>query len=276
MPLNAMNLFTQDDLRQLLDHEALPSVSLYMPTYRAGAETRQNPIRFKNLMGDAERQLSTAWPDEIVQAVLAPGRRLQQDYGFFEQQSDGLALFMSEDQFIMHQLPLDFPEMVTVSDRFHIKPLVPFWDENGYFFLLAIGQQTVKLYQCTRYTFGEVTLPEDMPRSLDEALQYDQPEVETQYHSGAGSGENPIYHSHDPADGAYQKVELSRYLKQVENYITEALQNETAPLILSGTETTIGLYREANHYPHLSEDIDLRGSPQHAQPQDLHAQAVAK
>ena len=34
-----------------------PCVSMYLPTHMAGADTRENAIRFKNRLQDAERQL---------------------------------------------------------------------------------------------------------------------------------------------------------------------------------------------------------------------------
>ncbi|MFW6132534.1 MAG: hypothetical protein ACOC8F_01460 [Planctomycetota bacterium] len=52
-----MSWIPQDELKELLTHEAPHSVCLYMPAAQAGPRTRENPIRFKNLLRDARDQL---------------------------------------------------------------------------------------------------------------------------------------------------------------------------------------------------------------------------
>jgi len=41
-PLSAV---TREEIQNLLQNPGRPCVSIYMPTFRAGAETQQNPIR---------------------------------------------------------------------------------------------------------------------------------------------------------------------------------------------------------------------------------------
>jgi hypothetical protein len=69
-------------------------VSLFMPTHRAGRETEQNPIRFKNLLREAEdRLLATGLRSPDVREILKPAQRLLQESGFWRNQSHGLAVF---------------------------------------------------------------------------------------------------------------------------------------------------------------------------------------
>lgn len=51
-----MDLLALDELGALAAQDAAPCVSLFMPTHRAGEDTRQDPIRFKNLLGRAALQ----------------------------------------------------------------------------------------------------------------------------------------------------------------------------------------------------------------------------
>ena len=41
---------TREDIRDLVQAPGCPCISIYMPTFRAGVETQQNPIRLKNLL----------------------------------------------------------------------------------------------------------------------------------------------------------------------------------------------------------------------------------
>ncbi|MDJ0573484.1 MAG: hypothetical protein QNJ53_31205 [Pleurocapsa sp. MO_192.B19] len=43
---------------QTLAQENSTCISIYMPAEKAGAETRKNPIRFKNLIREAEEKIA--------------------------------------------------------------------------------------------------------------------------------------------------------------------------------------------------------------------------
>jgi len=45
-----MNLLSRDELKSLMRKKETPCVSIYMPTYRTSPQTKQNPIRLKNLL----------------------------------------------------------------------------------------------------------------------------------------------------------------------------------------------------------------------------------
>jgi len=67
--------FTQDDFDFLLNTRTENCLSLFMPTVKAGPEVRQNAIRFKNLLAEAEallsqRQVSSALSDKSLESVL--------------------------------------------------------------------------------------------------------------------------------------------------------------------------------------------------------------
>jgi len=53
-----MDKITMNTLRQtFLNSHPDRCVSLYMPTHRAGRETEQDPIRYKDLLREAEERL---------------------------------------------------------------------------------------------------------------------------------------------------------------------------------------------------------------------------
>ena len=53
-----MDSLTREDIKTLIETQGEWCVSLFMPTVRAGAEVQQNPIRFKNLLRQAEERLA--------------------------------------------------------------------------------------------------------------------------------------------------------------------------------------------------------------------------
>ncbi|WP_375496180.1 hypothetical protein [uncultured Nostoc sp.] len=52
-----MNLFTIDELTTLTTASNSTCISIYAPMERLGIETKQNPIRLKNLVRQAEEKL---------------------------------------------------------------------------------------------------------------------------------------------------------------------------------------------------------------------------
>ncbi|MEH2450193.1 MAG: hypothetical protein V7K20_02360 [Nostoc sp.] len=103
-----------------------------MPTHPAGPEMRQDPIRFKNLVKEAETRLIDAGLEQKEAIVLLEKSHEIDTQEFWEQMAkQGLAIFISENIFRYYTLPIDFQELVVVTDRFQIKPLLPILNGNG-------------------------------------------------------------------------------------------------------------------------------------------------
>ncbi len=141
-----MDILTKTELEQLMRKEQQWCVSIYMPTHRTGTDAQQDPIRLKNLLREAEIQLSAQGIGRReVQNMLEPASMLIQDSNFWQHQSDGLAIFISSSRVRRYRLPLKFEELVVVIDHFHIKPLLPLFTGDGQFYILALSQNEVRL-----------------------------------------------------------------------------------------------------------------------------------
>ena len=274
-----MNILTRDDLRTLIRKHDELCVSIYMPTHRMGREVQQDPIRLKNLVGNALGRMVTGGvrPPE-ARELLKPAEMLLHDGLFWQHQSDGLALFVSPEMFHHYRLPFDFEELVVVTDRFHIKPLLPLLSGDGRFYVLALSQNEVRLLQGTRYSVSEVDL-EDVPESLAEALRYNDPEKRFQFHTGTrtpgGKGQRPaIFHGHGVASADDPKDYILRYFHQVDEGLRDLLRDEEAPLVLAGVDYLLPIYQEANSYLHLVDER-IEGNPEEMSADELHEQAWA-
>jgi hypothetical protein len=250
------------------------SLSMFLPMERAGKETRQNAIRLKNMLQTAEdRLVSRGIRPAEIQDWLAPARNLYDDDLFWQYQASGLALFLSPEMFRSYRLPLQFEELLVLTERFHVKPLLPLFTRNGHFYILALSQNAVRLLHGTRHTVDEVALPPDMPTSMAEALRFDDPEKGLQFRtnvpSGKGDAQAPAFHGHADPD---ERVNLLRYFLEVDRGISEVLKHEQAPLVLAGVDYLLPLYRERNSYPHLLEE-GITGNPDTLKAEELHAQA---
>jgi hypothetical protein len=253
-------------------------VSVFMPTHRAGSEIQQDPIRLKNLLGEAEERLVAAGvrgPEAREQ--LEPASSLIQDRLFWQQQSDGLAIFLSSEVARHYRVPLDLEASVVIAEQFHLKPLMPLLSGDGKFFVLALSQDEVRLLQGSRYSVGEIDL-ESVPGSLAEALRFDDPESRLQFHTASGPtggrGGRPAMFYGQGAPSDDDKVDILRYFQELDAGVQNLLAGEQAPLVLAGVEYLLPLYHEANSYPHLIEE-GIQGNPEQLSAKELHQRAWA-
>jgi hypothetical protein len=269
-----MELLPREELKTLVKRREGPCISIYLPTHRVFPETRQDPIRFKNLLREAEERLKTVGlRSSDVRKLLKPGKSLIKDGLFWQHQADGLATYISSDLFYRYRLPFKFDELLVVTDRFHIKPLLPLFSHEGRFYILALSQNEVRFFQCTRYSVKEMEI-ENAPRSLSEALKYDDPEKQLQFHTrtpAAGGERAAMFHGHGVGkDDA--KDNILRFFHLLDLGLYALIGKENAPLVLAGVDYLFPIYREANSYPHLVED-GISGNPESLKPESLHDQA---
>jgi hypothetical protein len=270
-----MNSIPNTELDDLLRKRDWPSLSIFMPTYRAGVEIEQNRIRLKNLLADAENRLLRA---EVrspeIRSLLTPAHDLVEDDDFWQQQRDGLALYIAPDWFREYRLPIAVEELLVLGRRFHVKPLLSLFSIDGRFYILALSQSEVRLFRCAQYTIEEVGL-EDVPGGVQNALRYDDPERQLQYHtqtnSPVGSEDRAAsFHGHGVGEEEDKKERILRYFQKVDQGISKLLAEENAPLVLAGVEYLHPLYREANQYPHLEEE-GVRAQLDETGLEELHA-----
>lgn len=244
-----------------------PSVSVFMPMHRSGPETQQDPIRLKNLIREAEERLiARGLHAPEAKELLEPAERLLRNGLFRQHQSDGLAMFLSLGVFHYYLLPFVFEELVTVTDHFHIKPLLPLLSGDGRYFILALSQNKIRLLQSTHYSVSELDVA-DVPENLAETLRDDDSWKDLQMHSAlSGKGKLSAISHGGEVDS---KENIRRYFRRIDRGLHELLRNERAPLVLAGVDYLHPIYKEVNSYPHLM-DKGIAGNPERLSAGELH------
>jgi Bacterial archaeo-eukaryotic release factor family 3 len=270
-----MDVLSRDDIELLVQSARSPCVSLYIPTHRSGSETRQDPIRLKNLIHQAEVRLGEVGVRrQDASEILHPARELIEDEAFWRHQGEGLALFLRAGWFRCYRLPLSFDELVVVSDRFHVSVLLPLLTGDGRFFVLALSENEARLLAGTRSAVQVVNVP-GLPAGVADALRYDDPQRELGSHAAERGGPGARVVVHGQGIGAeVQKERLGRYLRVVDGAVRRSLRGQQAPLVLAGVAYVRAMYRDINTYPHLLE-AGIPGSPDRTSTEDLHARAWA-
>ena len=154
-----MDTLKQTDLEELIETSGDWCISMYMPAHRYGREQQQDPIRFKNLIARAQEELLVSGIHQPeIRELMRPAENLLRDEGFWQHQSDGLAVFLSPDSFRTYRLLSRFDETVVIADNFQIKPLLHLLNKNERFYILALSLNEVRLFLTTGYTVEKVDL----------------------------------------------------------------------------------------------------------------------
>ncbi len=212
-----------------------------------------------------------------VSALLQPAQALWEDSLFWRHQRDGLAVFIASDDFHYYHLPFRVEELLIIARSYYVKPILPLFTNNGHYYILAISQNEVRLFEGTRHTVGQIDLPEDTPQRLDEALPFDDLEKQLQFRTSASpstsEGRMPagMFHGHGPGDEE-RKVRIERYLNLVDAGLKEIFREQQAPLVLAGVDYLLPIYRKVSDYARIMPE-SIAGSPESMRPEELQEQA---
>lgn len=247
-----------------------------MPTHRSGRETEQDPLRLKNLIGQAEDELRASGmrgPDAA--ALLEPGRTLVSDGAFWRHQRDGLALFLAPGWSQVIPTPVALEESVVVGSRFRVRPLLPALWPDLQFNILALSRHGARLLAATRFGVDEVEV-RDMPKGMDDVHSVVEAERQLQTHIAARRGESRAggsvaFHGHGQGRDAADE-RLLEYFRAVDRSVTAAVGTNGTPLVVAAVEHFLPLYREATAIPSVI-DVAVQGSPDELSDAELHERA---
>ena len=268
--IGEIDLVTDAVLAELAHARGPGLVSLSMPTHRAGPDTRQDPIRFRNLLDRAAELLgeTAGIADREADELLAPARALLDDNDFWQHQADGLAVYASPGSLRTVRVALALDEQIGVGERFRLRPLLPLLSGDGHFFVLALSQNEVRLYDGTRSTVAELDRG-PIPASMAEALAHEDPEAQLQVHTSGPAG---MFHGHGEG-GEIDKQALERYFRAVDRGLLDRLgAQRSAPLVLAAVGYYLPIYTAVSGHPAIA-DRAVEGNPENRPAGELHAAA---
>lgn len=260
-----MTPFTVSELQRLMGPQTPPCISLFMPTHRDFQAAKQDRIRFKNLLGEAERLLAVDHSSREVAALLGDMNGFATEE-YWRDQLDGLAVFRSPDLLLSYRLPMELSERVVVADSFHIRPVVRFLQSNQLYYVLALSQNEATLYHGTRDSLDVVGV-RDMPGKLTDAVGEEVRRGFLNAHPSAAGGAS-TYHGHGGPDED-KKHELTTFFRAIDEAIWSLLRDSHAPLILAGVGYYHPLYRAVSRYQHLADD-GVEGNVERLSLHELH------
>lgn len=269
-----MKNFTMKDMKRLTDIEDDLCISMYMPAKPGAAMVDEQRIRYKNLLRKAEKEVQEKGAKKKgLYDMVEEGRRLLENDYFWRYQRNGLAVFIASGLFLFYKLPLHFEEIFVTGQRFHVKPLIPLFMADGRFYVLALSQNEVRLFSCTRYDVMEIDLV-NMPEGIAESLRYDSKQYQLQLHTGAaeGGGNRPAVFHGQGVGVDDTKDEILRYFQDVDRGLSDILPDQEVPLVLAGVDYLLPIFKEATSYHRVMDEV-VSGNPENLSAEELHTKA---
>lgn len=273
-------MITIEDLKRLLEQKP-PCISIYLPIFRGDRQdVRQNPIRLKNALRQAQEKLvAQGMRAAEARDLVTPAERVLAQTPFWEQQAVGLALFLAPDFFEVLKTPLDRTELIYVNNNFFLKPLLSLLGTEQRFYILALHlKHELRLLRCqgatcTRLPLEKVTLP-----SMQAYLEHYSFEKINQFHTQTAPTQpaarrSAMFHGHGNSLEDQNKTYAREYFKLVDNGVRRLLGDERAPLVLAGVEYVRAIYRDNNFYQNLLPE-GIEGNPELWKDEELRLRAA--
>ena len=267
---------SKDDAAQLMyarlaGTHGQPCVSVYTASFLSAIPAKADLDRLTRLVRSAcERFADASLTPDAAEELLKSCWYLLPSGNAVRAGTRALAVFLSDGFFECFQLPSPAAEFAVVGHEFHVRPLLAIVPEDDRFFLLAVSQKHVKLFQGSYSGLTERTV-EAVPENLHEDLSGRSFEKAYQSHTAA----SPLSHTKGAVfHGSHfnKKEEILHFLRSVDRGIANSLKDHRAPLIVAAVDYLFPIYKEANTYPHLA-DSAIVGSPDLLSTNALHAAA---
>jgi hypothetical protein len=246
---------TKADIDRISAYKAPGSVSIYLTTGTTPAEADRARIEFKNHLAQAVRRLEEhRIPKQRIGAIQREGETILEDRDFWRYQSRSLAVFLNGEVSETFRLPNRLNSSCDVADRFYVKPLLRAITFPQTAFILALAGNSVRL----------IKISPDAPASVENV-----PGLPVDVASNVGKTSVSGRSAEGRIQGSEgQKVRMLEYVQAIDRALRPFLAGTTEPLILAAAEPLVGIFRGANSFPRLVEEV-ITGNPEEKSDEEL-------
>ena len=247
-----INLKNPLKLEKLENTEGI-KLSLFMPTHLADPENRQDPIVFKNLLKEAEKQLEE-YPEGTLANVMESLNEMQQDRMFWNYSKHGLGILASEEETKIFKVGYPVAESVKIGSTYHILPLLRHMEGKDEAILADISRDRIDLYH-----FDGAEVKEIEPEGLETIFTdlFDDHDPDKDGHSGVTVKGYSTTHHAGVSKPEEDRKEREKYLRYLDQGFEKIYKEKGLPFVLAGTSDTLAAFLDlAKGTFYLKETID--------------------
>ena len=227
-----------------------PVISIYVDTHIKKPDRLENPIRFKNLVKEAQASLKEK-EFKGFKDLFSLFKEMEEDALFWEGATEGMAILGDEEECIVYKLPVNVKSLAIVSDSYYIKPILRSFQSDGHYHVLGLNRDNFILFEADRY--GIQGIPVDQKDATMEGVLGTE---KTAPHLSVASigGDQSMYHGHGGAKDE-RKVDQEKFFRHVDAFVMEHYsKTHKIPLILVGLDEHQGEFRKLSKNNYLIEE----------------------
>ena len=219
------------DIEALQAVHGFPAVTILLPTEQGWPGVRQNPVRVKNLVREAERRLRSECSARIWTPLIERMNDLA-DQIDYEHVDAGLALFVSKDVARVATFPFPVQQRVIIDETFATRDLVAAANRSPRYWVLALSEQPTRLFAGVRDHLHEV-------HAYGFPMTYDGP---------GPDGDRPLAGGRGEDSAAYRDAFRQQFFRTVDTALGDALAAESVSVILMGVEKYLAFFQEVSRH----------------------------
>jgi len=263
-----MDIISKEELKELINYHGDPCISILMPSHRSGVAVneKQDAIIFKNALQTVNNQLlEKGLKAPQIETLLKPGFDLYHNGVFWNNQQEGLAVFLSNDFVKVVQLPFQVKEQTFVNNAFLISPVLPAVINKEEFYLLVLSKHDAKFYHGNEYGLQRMEV-NGLPKGMADMIHLEERENQDLLKGSGGADRSAAFHGQ--GEHLDEKVNIALYFQEVDKTLfTEVLHDKNKPLLLAGVEYLIPIYKAVSKYKNIA-DVAISGNLEY---EDVHA-----
>lgn len=277
-----MEIISKEDFAELAGTRNDICVSIYIPAHRSGdaVNEKQDRVIFKTALQNIRQQLKAQGADDDrIDAILNPGFALTNDNDFWNNQLEGLAVYLTENFNRVLKLPFTVQQTEYINHSFYLSPVIPAVTVQKTFYLLMLSKHDARLFKGDHYSLERIMVP-GLPNGVDDVVHFEEKGDRMLFGRGgngvaAGAGEAANYHGQgegNPDD----KENLALYFQEVDKTLfQEVLHDKNEPLIIAAVDYLVPIYKQVSHYNFIYSE-HISGNFEHENSATLLAKANEK
>lgn len=245
-----------------------PCLSLYMPTHRLIFDNKRDVLVFKNLVKEAKESFEKRYSTKEIEPLMTLLKDIEEDGEFWNYSQEGLALFATFDEMIIYRLEEEVKPIAIVSNSFHIKPLIKYYQNIEEFNLLALEANAFAIYEGNHLDIKPVELSKETETSLKGVLGNQHTESYQTHGAYGGASDGSVFHGHG---GRSDEIEIDqiKFFKYVDQFVLENISKQSKkPLILVAHKEHHHDIRNLSNNPYLLEE-SIKGAYQDFDEKDM-------
>ena len=227
-----------------------PLISIYLPTHSAPTPPNlsEDRRRFKNIKNRV-LEIIKATPEIDLKSAQTIEQRLidlEEDLRFWENRTLSVAIFISLDETLTIDLPIDSDEYVAVDSHFHVTPLLGLVNECMDYSVLVVSKKHPMLFSGDMY--GLKSTDVQLPEAHSSRGHAQENHAQSTHVPPKGKGRQDYFGNNFPL---VTREDTIHYFKAIDQVVQKNVPSSCV-LVLAGPEPDVSTYRSISNIPQIS------------------------